>query len=164
MRKLILWVLMSSFTFQINAQLERNVAEYNLNSAGEGFIDGPDKNAKAYDRVSVFNNGGMNPLKGKHEFSLSYEGVDYLFATEANMKTFLEAPSKYEPTYGGYCARAMVVGQKVHINTKLFTIVGNRSFFFVNKRAKSFFDRNLEANIQKADSEWKKISGESPRL
>ena len=54
--------------------------------------------------------------------------------------------------------------KKVHINTSLFTVVGNRSYFFVNTRAKRNFDRDIEGNAKKADLEWKKISGESPRL
>jgi predicted lipoprotein with Yx(FWY)xxD motif len=142
----------------------RNISEHNLTSTGVGMLNGRGNSVTAFDPVSFFAEGGGVGLEGLKEFSVIHEGVEYLFATAANMKLFQAEPAKYEPTYGGWCARAMVVGQKVHINTKYFTVQGKRSFFFVNKRAKRFFDRNLEENISKADSEWKKISGEMARM
>lgn len=156
--------LVTVFSQVSMAQEGRNVAEYNLNAQGAGFIDGSNRNATAFDPVSVFPEGGEQALEGKAEFAVMHEGVEYLFANATNMKAFQANPEKYEPTYGGWCARAMVVGQKVHINTKLFTVVGNRSFFFVNKRAKRYFDRNIQQNAKLADDNWKQISGESPRL
>lgn len=164
MKNLFVSLLLFMFAISASAAEGRNVSEYNLNAAGTGFINGNSSTAQGYDPVSVFPEGGGAVLQGKNEFALDYKGVEYLFASEENKKTFLTNPDKYEPTYGGYCARAMVVGRKVHINTKLFTIVGNRSFFFVNSRAKRFFDRNVAKNAATADQEWKKISGEEPRL
>lgn len=168
MKKLMTWVALLVFAFNLNkayAQPDRNVAEYNLNNQGVGLIDGANKAlAPGYDPVSVFPEGGEAALKGDVQFALMHKGVEYLFANADNMKTFQTNPEKYEPTYGGYCARAMVDGQKVHINTKLFTVVGNRSFFFVNSRAKRFFDRDIAGNAKKADDNWKRISGEAPRL
>lgn len=164
MKKMMMTFFLTAFALSISAQEGRNVAEYNLNSNGTGFVNGNQSDALGFDPVSVFPEGGGIELAGKQEFALTYEGVEYLFANSKNMKTFLSNPQKYEPTYGGWCARAMVVGQKVHINTGLFTVVGNRSYFFVNSRAKRYFDRNIERNAQKADENWKRISGESPRL
>ena len=142
----------------------RNIEEYNLNSQGVGMVSGSSAKAQAFDPVSFFPEGGSKGLAWLSEFAVMHEGVEYLFASEKNMKAFITSPKKYEPTYGGWCARAMVEGQKVHINTDYFTVVGNRSFFFVNSRAKRFFDRDLEINTAKADKEWKRISGEEARL
>lgn len=163
-RNLFVMFMLSAFTLIASGQEARNVDEYNLNSVGVGFINGNSSSASGFDPVSVFPEGGEAALSGETEFALEYEGVEYLFASEENMKTFLENPEKYEPTYGGWCARAMVVGQKVHINTNLFTVVGNRSYFFVNSRAKRYFDRDVHGNAMKADQEWRRISGEEPRL
>lgn len=170
MKILMTWMAMLAFAFSVNTyaakeQKDRNVAEYNLNNQGVGYIDGANKAiAPGYDPVSVFPEGGGIALKGETQFAVMHEGVEYLFAKETNMKQFLASPTKFEPTYGGYCARAMVVGQKVHINAKFFTVVDNRSFFFVNRRAKRFFDRDIAGNAKKADDFWKQISGEEPRL
>lgn len=167
MKTITSWMAILAFAFSlgVSAQTNRNVAEYNLNHQGTGFIDGENKAiAPGYDPVSVFPEGGGAALKGDTQFALTHEGVEYLFANAENMKTFATNPEKYEPTYGGYCARAMIVGQKVHINTRLFTVVGNRSYFFVNTRAKRFFDNDIAGNAKKADDQWRIISGEEPRL
>jgi len=144
------------------SQEVRNVAQYNLNSAGVSVIDV--RSGDAYDPVAYFPEGGEQALKGKASISLMYKGVEYYFANEENKRTFLTNPSKYEPTYGSWCARAMVTGAKVPIDAELFTVKGNRLFLFVNTRAKRFFDRNIDKYAQDADREWKQISGEEPRL
>tara|TARA_Y100000768_G_scaffold388967_1_gene389440 strand:- start:20768 stop:21205 length:438 start_codon:yes stop_codon:yes gene_type:complete len=144
------------------AQEGRNVSEYNLNEQGVGLFH--HINGKVYDPVSFFPEGGSTPLIGKKEFALMYDQVEYFFANAKNMKTFLTDPLKYEPTYGGWCARAMVVGSKIDIKPEYFTVDGRRIFFFVNSRAKRFFDRDIKGNAAQADAHWKRISGESPRL
>ena len=160
-KNLFIFLLLSISTLS-NAAMDRNISEYNLDSKGTGFLNGEiSQGTIAYDPVSSFEG---KPLIGKNEFNLQFEGVNYLFANASNMKEFLNAPDKYEPTFGGWCARAMVEGQKVHIQTKYFTIVGNRAFYFVGARAKRQFDRNIKEFTALADAEWKKISGESPRL
>jgi len=165
MKKLILSYLLAAMTvlsFSVSAQSDRNVAEYNLNSQGTGLINYI--NGMPYDPVSYFPEGGSKVLKGTAEFALTYKQVEYFFANENNMKTFLTDPSKFEPTYGGWCARAMVVGQKVRINAEIYTVKSRRIYFFVNKRAKRFFDRNVDKNAGLADAQWNKISGEAARL
>ena len=94
-------------------------------------------NGDIYDPVSFFSEGGGEAKKGLNSIST---------------------------TYGGWCARAMVVGQQVPINPELFTVADRRIYFFVNKRAKRYFDRKVEENAAKADKEWERISGEKPRL
>ncbi len=170
MRKQILSTLFLSLTLFLNmntasAQENRNIFEYNLNDQGQGFINGQDKaTAKAFDPVSSFSEGGSKPVAGNTNFAHTYEGVDYLFVSAANRKTFMNNPTRFEPTYGGYCARAMIVGQKVHIDTRHFTVIGNRAFYFVGSRAKRFFDRDIAGNAKIADQKWEELSGESPRL
>lgn len=162
MKKLIFLLFGLLTSLNLWAQEFRNVAEYNLNSAGVSVIDV--QSSKAFDPVAYFPEGGSVALEGKAEISLSYEGVEYYFANEQNKNTFLSNPQKYEPTYGSWCARAMVTGAKVPINARLFTVKGNRLYLFVNTRAKRFFDRNIDKYAADADREWEKISGEKPRL
>lgn len=137
------------------AQANRNVSKYNL-EAGTGL--------KGFDPVAVFPEGGGKALKGKTEYGLTHEGVMYNFATAENMKMFAASPAKYEPTYGGWCAYAMASGSLVDIQPEIFTINGNRAHYFVSNRAKRSFDRDVLDYETRADSNWKKISGESPRL
>lgn len=138
-----------------SAQEMRDVSKYNL------FV--PGENLNGYDPVGYFPEGGGKPQLGSTELSLTYMGVTYNFATAENRDLFLQNPNKYEPTYGQWCARAMAAGSYVKINPLIYTIHGNRLHFFVNKRAKDFFDADLEALEASADGFWKQISGEEPR-
>jgi len=165
MKAMILSLILATQMWTASAQPDRNVSEYNLNTDGIGFINGPDKSsAQGFDPVSVFPSADGVALQGRESLVLDYKGVGYLFSSTENRDEFLADPEKYEPTYGGYCARAMIEGEKVHINTSQFTIVGNRSFFFVNSRAKRFFDRDPQGNAALADEQWELLSGEAPRL
>ncbi len=158
-------ILITSFIFtllNLSAYAQRDVSEYNLTSNGAGLhhhITG-----SIYDPVAYFPEANGKAQRGQASYAVQYQQVEYLFSNQENAKLFLTNPQKYEPTYGGWCARAMVVGQKVGINPEIYIIHKNRIHFFVNQRAKRFFERNLKLNEQKADEHWKKISGENPRL
>jgi hypothetical protein len=143
----------TSFT---QAQETRDVSKYNL------FV--PGENLNGYDPVGYFPEGGGKPQMGLKDLSMTYMGVTYNFSTAQNLETFLQNPNKYEPTYGQWCARAMAVGQYIKINPLIYTVHGNRLHFFVSKRAKDFFDADLEALEASADNFWKQISGEEPRF
>lgn len=133
----------------------RNPSVYNLEQ-GVGL--------KGYDPVSIFPEGGGESLPGDSQYSLDYLGVVYFFASAENLSLFIQNPGKYEPTYGGWCAWAMVSGHKVDIQPHLFTVHGNRAHYFAAARAKRNFDQDILGHERKADSFWKKISGEEPRL
>ncbi len=136
-------------------QVDRNSAAYNL-EAGLAL--------KGYDPVSYFAEGGSLPQKGKSSLSLEHKGVTYFFASNDNREVFKTIPERYEPTYGGFCAWAMANGSAIDIIPEIFTINGNRLHLFFSKRAKRNFDRDVTKYEGKADSNWKSLSGESPRL
>jgi len=138
-----------------NAQTIRNVDQYNKMS---------NFGLKGYDPVSYFPEGGSTPLQGLEQYKLDYMGVTYLFSSAVNLDLFVNDPDLYEPTYGGWCAYAMASGSKVDIQTSLYTIHGRRIHFFVAKRAKANFDKDVTGHEIRADNFWKQISGEEPRL
>lgn len=133
-------------------QPDRNISEYNP-------FDG--KTQYGFDPVSYFEG---EPLEGLNEIQGEYGGLTYFFASEENKETFLSNPTKFEPTYGGWCAWAMVNGITIDIDPNLYTISGDRIHFFVNRGAKARFDRDIDGNSATADSNWEDISGELPRL
>lgn len=153
----MLRVIALTFLFsvlQVFAQEGRNISQYNL-TATTGL--------KGHDPVAVFPEGGGLATPGRSELSVHYEGVTYLFSSEKNLTLFRRDPSKYEPTYGGWCAYAMANGSQVDIQPEIFTINNRRAHYFVSKRAKQNFDAKLRDYEAKADENWLRISGESPR-
>ena len=78
-----------------------------------------------------------------------------------NKEAFKNAPARYEPQYGGWCAYAMGNdGSKVEIDPETFKIVDGKLYLFYNK----YFTNTLKSwNKQepelkkKADQNWQKI-------
>lgn len=112
-----------------------------------------------YDPVSYFT---LNKaVKGKKDFSYSYHGIIYRFATITDEQAFQANPAKYEPQYGGWCAYAMGNnGSKVEVDPETFKIINGKLFLFYNR----FFNNTLKSWNQdelslhtRADVNWQKI-------
>ena len=138
---------------ELSPKASANISQYNL---------GADKVAiKGYDPVAYFTVGA--PVKGDKSINSQYEGVTYYFGSPENRKLFTQAPTKYLPTYGGWCATAMAKGEKVEIDPTNFKVTNGRLFlFFKAFYANAIKDWNKDEpnSIVKADTNWKKISGE----
>ena len=116
--------------------------------------------AKGYDVVAYFNNEAK---QGSKEFSTEYDGVNFHFSSEENLKTFQKNPTKYVPQYGGFCAYAMgVKGSKVSINPETFEIRDGKLYLFYNRGSTNtltlWTDEGAEQLKAKADQNWKKIT------
>lgn len=149
MKKLVLLVLIliSGVSFAQNDA--KRIEQYNLEN--KVAIQG-------YDPVGYFTQG--KAIKGKKEFTTSYQDVVYKFSSSENKEAFLKNPSKYEPQYGGWCAYAMgSAGEKVEINPETFKIIDGKLYLFYN----AYFNNTLKSwnkdqtNLKtKADNNWKK--------
>ena len=115
--------------------------------------------AKGYDVVSYFNN---DPKQGNKEIVIEYDGVQFYFSSQENLKTFEANPTKYVPQYGGFCAYAMgAKGSKVPINPETFELRDGKLYLFYNKGKTNTLDfwikEGAEKLKQKADKNWKKL-------
>lgn len=86
--------------------------------------------AAGYDVISYQTEQKARP--GKKEYKASHEGVTYLFSNAANLATFQEAPAKYAPAYGGWCAYAMADGEEVEVDPETFKVIDGRLYLFYN--------------------------------
>jgi YHS domain-containing protein len=140
------------------AQEGRASASYNL---------GPERLAlQGYDPVAYFEVGGGFPAKGSPEITSEHEAVVYRFANEENRKLFEASPETYEPAFGGWCAYAMSKNKKVKVDPKAFRIGEGRLLLFVDDDYLEFDDDWVPEEhelLEKADKNWKAMSGESPR-
>ena len=112
-----------------------------------------------YDVVSYFQGKAQ---EGQAANTATYQGAKYKFATESNLKTFLENPEKYVPKYGGYCAYAIAVsGKKVNVNPETFEIRDGELFLFYNSGKNNTLESWLAESPEKlkkeADANWQKI-------
>ncbi len=94
-------------------------------------------------------------LKGKSEYSSTYEGKTYYFVNAKAKSMFDKMPEKFIPKYDGYCATAMSMGKKLESNPKLFTEYKGNTYLFSTKKAKVMFDKNPKMISEKADKQFK---------
>lgn len=128
-----------TFFVSVSAFADRDLTEYNQPHVALGL--------EGMDPVSFYSNEG--PVDGDAAIQENYKGVLYQFSSEENKEIFLANPNKYEPTYGGWCAWAMVDGSKAPINTNFYSFdyndLGERiriNFFFSARAMSNFFARH----------------------
>ena len=144
MKVFIIALLLS--TSILNAQS----IDYNLK---KGFV------AEGYDVVAYFNN---EAIEGHKKYATVYDGVNYKFASQKHLDTFLKAPQNYVPQYGGYCAYAIAVkSKKVGIDPETFEIRDGKLYLFYNSWGTNTLElwQKEDANDlqKKADLNWKAI-------
>lgn len=134
------------------AQDKTSIRKQQYNISGDGVA------IKGFDPVAYFTQ--QKAVKGKDEFAISHQGIQYHFATAANKELFKKNPAAYEPQYGGWCAFAMGDnGDKVPVDPETFKILNGKLYLFYNR----FFNNTLtkwnkdeKALNSKADQNWKK--------
>lgn len=124
--------------------------DYNLK---KGYV------AEGYDVVAYFSN---QAVEGKKEFTTTHDSVKYKFTSQKNLDTFLKAPEKYIPEYGGYCAYAVAVNsKKVDVDPETFEIRDNKLYLFYNSwgvnTLKKWKKENVKGLQKKADQNWEAI-------
>src|SRR3954465_12388657 len=68
---------------------------------------------QGYDPVAFFTEN--KPVKGKPEFPVRHNAGIYDFASREPRELFKDAPAKYEPVFGGYCAYGVSRNKLVEI-------------------------------------------------
>ncbi len=84
---------------------------------------------QGYDPVSYFSN---QPKPGKTEFETFLNGARYRFINQRNKTRFEAHPENYLPAYGGWCAWAMLDGEKVTVDPKTYKIINGTVYLFYN--------------------------------
>jgi YHS domain-containing protein len=134
-------------------QKRADLAHLNLDESGLAL--------SGYDPVGCFPEGGGKATKGSAEITLVQGGVTWRFASEKNRELFRAAPKRFEPAYGGWCAWAMVQGDKVAVDPTSFVIEDGRLLVFYDgflaDTRKKWLKAGGAALRPKADAAWTKI-------
>ncbi len=116
-----------------------------------------------YDPTTYFEG---RPAKGRDSITSEYRGVTYAFANEDNRLRFDLDPGRYVPAYGGWCAWAMVDGEKVDVDPETYKIVDGRLLLFYNgflgNTLKKWNKGNEPELKRKADANWAALDGRKP--
>ena len=107
---------------------------------------------KGYDPVSYFTTG--KPMPGLAQFSTTYKGATYRFASAENRNRFLAAPEQFLPQYGGYCAYAISLNKIADIDPDEWAIVNDKLYLNNNFFSQTLWSLNESGNIVKGDHNW----------
>lgn len=115
-----------------------------------------------YDAVS-YHQGA--PTVGVAQWGHQYGGAEYRFASKENLETFRKKPETYLPVYGGWCAYAMLDGDKVEVDPMSFKLIEGTTYLFYDgfwgdtlKRCNKKQQKTPESSLVKeADGHWAKI-------
>lgn len=111
---------------------------------------------QGYDPVAYFTDG--KPVKGTKNFSWSYMGAEFRFASAANRDAFKADPAKYAPQYGGYCAWAVSQGYHAKGDAKNWKIVDGRLYLNYNTSIQKKWEADIPGFIAAADTNWPAIN------
>lgn len=103
------------------------------------------------------------PVRGKAEFTSTFEDVTYRFVSADAKKAFDADPEKYVPAFGGWCAFGMAVSDKFPVDPTNFKIVNGKLLVFLQNRnvdaRKLWNDGNERELMSKAAAHWNKVQG-----
>jgi len=107
---------------------------------------------RGYDTVAYFTDA--KAVKGSDEFTYTWLGATWHFASAKHRDLFASDPVKYAPQYGGYCSGAMVDGFTGNANPEAWRIVEGKLYLNASKVGLLQWERNAAEEIEKADSRW----------
>lgn len=122
--------------------------------------DGNDVILAGHDAVAYFTEN--KPVLGSAEYTATYNGAIYRFASAKNRDTFRASPAQYAPAYGGYCALGTSFGKKFEIDGKAFRVVDGQLYVNKNLEVYASWKKDIAGNIRKADRRWPEIRNVSP--
>ncbi len=71
-------------------------------------------------------------------------------------------PQQYLPQFGGFCAFGAAVGKKLYADPTVWKLVDGKLYLNVDSKIQKKFERNLTANIAKAETNWPKLVDRTP--
>ena len=97
------------------------------------------------DVVAYFTEGAYRP--GRAEFSSQHEGVTLRFASAEHKDLFDQAPDKYLPRFGGYCANGIAYGIPWGGDADSWRIIDGKLYIFGGQGSKAAFELDVPASI-----------------
>ena len=107
---------------------------------------------RGYDPVAYFTDAA--PTRGNDQFSKSWQGATFHFASAENLKRFKADPAAYAPQYGGYCAYAVSKGATATTVPEAWTIVDGKLYLNYSLGIKQRWSGDVAGNIRAANSNW----------
>jgi YHS domain-containing protein len=112
---------------------------------------------QGYDPVAYFTKG--RPEKGSPDFSASFDGATYWFATAEHRDRFTGDPDRYAPQFGGFCAIRISRGEKYEADPQAWVIADGKLYVFGGKEGVPIFRRQTASIVKDAAEHWPELHG-----
>lgn len=112
---------------------------------------------KGADPVAYFTQEAA--VTGSSEFSFTWRGAEWHFASAENRDLFAADPEAYAPQYGGYCAYALAQNALAPIHVDSWTIHKGKLYLNFNLPTQTLWRLNRGRYIEKVDANWPSVLG-----
>lgn len=109
---------------------------------------------RGYDPVAYFTD--HKPVKGLDSLQTNWNGAVWHFASAENREKFKNAPEKYAPQYGGYCAYGWAKGYAVKTEADAWAIENGKLYLNYDLKVQRDWDKNRSGYILQADANYAK--------
>ena len=109
-----------------------------------------------YDPVAYFTDS--RPVEGLREYSQSWMGATWRFATARNHAAFAVQPDIYAPQFGGYCAFGIAQNYTADVDPAAWRVVDNRLYLISSPSILADWLQDVPGNIAKARANWPGLS------
>lgn len=107
-----------------------------------------------YDPVAYFQEN--KPIAGLEDYTYTWNGAKWQFASKENLEKFKQHPDQYAPQYGGHCAYGASRGYLAQTDPQAFTILENKLYLNYNLKVREEWMKDVNSRIKKADENWQK--------
>ncbi len=118
-------------------------------------VDAEGNALEGYDTVAYFTLGSA--AKGNPSFQHTWKGARWLFATAQHRDMFAADPERYAPRIGGFCAAGAVRGVMMEVDPRMWLIIHDRLYFYVNANVRQNALDDLEGSTSVAEIQWSKL-------
>lgn len=111
--------------------------------------------ADGHDPVAYFVDHDMR--EGSPDFEARWKEVAWRFVNEGNRAAFLRDPLVYAPGFGGHCPVALARGFPAEGDPRIWSVYGNRLYFFHSLDNQREFIADPEAVVADARTTWERL-------
>ena len=117
--------------------------------------DANDLAIKGYDPVAYFTD--QQAKVGSSDYTSTYKGATYHFASKDNRDRFEANPTEYAPQYGGFCAFGVAMNKKFDTDPEAWKVVDGKLYLNLDKSVQKRWLEDTSGYIASADSNWSSI-------
>src|SRR5258708_15626682 len=144
------WKVQEPVTHGLSVFAEAKKSKFAVDSQGVAI--------QGYDPVGYFTQN--KPVKGSPSNQSVYQGAKFYFASASDKKEFDKNPSKYAPTYGGFCVNHLRKDRTlVNGDPNVFFVYKGKLYFCSEKKGAEEFKKNIDQNLDETYNRWRQLFG-----